>query len=48
MAACYISHAETAPPTPSTFPAEDGAKHLLVDATTGFHAYFATFLFLVT
>jgi hypothetical protein len=48
MAACYISHADTAFPTPSTFPAEDGAQHLLVDATTGFHAYFATFLFFVT
>ena len=43
MVACYISRAETAFHTPSTFPAEDGAKHLLVDATTGFYAYFATF-----
>ena len=48
MVACYISRAETASHTPSTFPAEDGAKHLLVDATTGFYAYFATFLSFVT
>ena len=48
MAACYISHADTAFPTPSTFPAEDGAKQLLVDATTGFYAYLATYLFHVT
>ncbi len=27
---------------------KDGAKHLLVDATTGFYAYFATFLYFVT
>jgi hypothetical protein len=48
MAACYNSHADTAFPMPSTFPAEDGAKQLLVDATTGFYAYLATYLFHVT
>ncbi len=48
MVACYISRAEKASHTPSTFPAEDGAKHLLVDATTGFYTSIATFLFLVT
>ena len=48
MAACYISHADTTFRTSSTFPAEDGAQHLLVDATTGFHANFATFFFFVT
>lgn len=48
MAACYIHYADTATRTPSTFPAEDGAKHLLVDATTGFYASIATFLSFVT
>jgi len=48
MAACYICSADTAFRTPSTLPAEDGAKHLLVDATTGSYTCIATFLSLFT